>query len=107
MRLVIFSILILLSLILRTTTIYFTARALTINKRNILVKSAAIGVFGGLLASLMIFVPLGGLLIFALDYALIKSFFKLNTFISFMIVLGAGLVSEIALFLILNLFSFF
>ena len=100
MNIGLFAVIILIALILRTATIYGAASLLVIDETSILPKAAAIGIFGGLLATTMIFVPLGGLMVFMLDYALVKTFFDLNRLTGSMIVIGAGLMSEIPIFIL-------
>lgn len=91
---------ILIALILRTVTIYGAASLLVVDETSILPKAATIGIFGGLLATTMIFVSLRGLIVFILDYAIVKAFIDLNQLTASMIVIDAGLMYEIPIFIL-------
>jgi hypothetical protein len=87
-------------LALRSVSMYAMARLLVYNPRNLLAKSVAVGCFGGLIAMVVVFFPLGSLLVFLIDYALVKGFFDLNRLMTLGVVFGAGLISQVPVFIL-------
>lgn len=100
MELVILSIVIILGLFLRTVTIYGAAMFLVHDKDKVLPKAAAIGILGGLLAVIMIFIPLGSLLILILDYKLVKTLFDLDRLRASILIISAGLLSQLPIYIL-------
>nr|EGQ39810.1 MAG: hypothetical protein J07AB56_05380 [Candidatus Nanosalinarum sp. J07AB56] len=90
-----------LVLTLRSASAYAMDRPLVHEPRNLLAKSVATGFFGGIPA-MVVFFPLGSLLVLYRTRRWSKEGFfpGLNRFIVLGVVLGAGLISQVPVFLL-------
>lgn len=94
-----FTLAIILAIVLRTVSIYISSEIILVEDKGLPI-AAAIGIFGGLLAMLILFLPFAGILIFLLDYTLVKKLYNTKRLYAIIIVILAGLVSQVPLTLI-------